>query len=94
MRSPTEDPGIHDADRLTPDPGDPLKGTREAYFKRSGGFTECDVYDRLRLDPGTAFAGPAVVEEPNSTTVVPPGDEVTVDEYGNLHIEVGGEAES
>jgi N-methylhydantoinase A len=32
------------------------------------------------------FSGPAVVEEAGTTTVVFPGQTVTVDEYGNLHI--------
>jgi N-methylhydantoinase A len=86
VRSITNSPELHA--EATAEEDDPYKGTREAYFERADGFVECDVYDRIRLDPGTTFTGPAVVEERNSTTVVPPGDEVTVDEYGNFVISI------
>ena len=36
-----------------------------------------------------AFAGPAIVEEAGGTTVVFPGQKVTVDDFGNLHITIG-----
>ena len=36
-----------------------------------------------------AFAGPAIVEDPGMTTVVHPGNPVSIDNYGNIHIEVG-----
>jgi len=47
----------------------------------------------MGTDHGMAFEGPAVVETKGSTTVVDPGDEVVVDEYGNLVIRVNGSAE-
>ena len=34
------------------------------------------------------FSGPAVVETKGSTTVIHPGNDVTVDAYGNLHIDI------
>jgi N-methylhydantoinase A len=40
------------------------------------------------LDPGSSFEGPAVVQEPSVTLVVMPGQRVTVDDYGNYHVEV------
>jgi len=86
VRSITDSPELHA--EATAEEGDPYKGSREAYFERAGGFVECDVHDRMRLNPGTSFTGPAVVEERNSTTVVPPGDDITVDEYGNLVITI------
>ena len=63
-----------------------LKGSRKAYFAESGGFVEVSVYDRTRLRPGDTVAGPAIMEEPDSTTLCPPGYAVRVDEYLNLHI--------
>ena len=48
------------------------------------------MYDRAKLRHGATFEGPAVVEQWDSTTVVPPGARVTVDEYLNLVIAVGG----
>ena len=63
-----------------------LKGARKAYFAESGGFVEVSVYDRTRLRPGDTVAGPAIMEEPDSTTICPPGYALRVDEYLNLHI--------
>jgi len=42
------------------------------------------VLDRERLVPGTAFDGPAIVEEAGGTTVIPPGWHVTADGGGAL----------
>jgi len=47
------------------------------------------VFARERLTAGTRFEGPAVVEQLDSTTLVPPGVAVEVDEWLNLRIEVG-----
>jgi N-methylhydantoinase A len=42
------------------------------------------VYDRYRLSPETWISGPAIVEERESTTVLPPGVTARVDPYGTL----------
>ncbi len=68
------------------DPSHALKDTRQVYFKESGGFLPTTVYDRLRLLPGDAIAGPAVTEEPDSTIVIPPQYSGTVDPYRNVVI--------
>lgn len=65
------------------------KGTRPAYFPEAGGFTETPVYDRYALMPHAPVAGPAIVEERESTTVIAPGDQLHVDESGNLRIKIG-----
>ena len=41
------------------------------------------------LAAGNRIAGPALIEEHASTTVVHPQDVVTVDAFGNLRIEIG-----
>ncbi|MBO0706379.1 MAG: hydantoinase/oxoprolinase family protein, partial [Candidatus Dormibacteraeota bacterium] len=71
--------------------GGARKGERLAYFPETAGYTACPVWDRYRLAPGAHVLGPAIVEERESTTVVPPGDELRVDGDGNLCITVGGE---
>jgi 5-oxoprolinase (ATP-hydrolysing)/N-methylhydantoinase A len=63
------------------------KGTRPAWF--DGGFVDTPVYDRYALLPGVHIAGPAIVEEREATTVILPGDRLTVDAGGTLAIEVG-----
>ena len=60
------------------------KGMRRAYFPETAGYVECPVYDRYRLAPGTVLTGPGIVEERESTTVLPPGVTATVDEYATL----------
>jgi N-methylhydantoinase A len=62
------------------------KTSRKAYFAESGAFVEVGVYDRARLRPGDVIQGPAILEEPDSTTVCPPRYAVSVDGYFNLHI--------
>ena len=39
-----------------------------------------------------SFEGPAIVETAGSTIVIHPGNEASVDDYGNVIIELGGEA--
>ncbi len=68
------------------------KGARQAWF--GGGFALADVYDRYALRPGDRIEGPAIVEERESTTVVPPGDSVTIDDSLNLQLAIGVAARS
>ncbi|MBI2320758.1 MAG: hydantoinase/oxoprolinase family protein [Chloroflexi bacterium] len=68
-------------------PGRALVGRRRASFKECGAI-DVAVYERTCLAPGEELRGPAVVEEAWSTTVVYPGQVLTVDRYGNLHITV------
>jgi N-methylhydantoinase A len=63
-----------------------LNGTRSVYF--DGCFQETRIYDRERLRPGDTFAGPAIVSEYSSATILPPGDVLRVDALSNLVIEV------
>jgi len=62
----------------------PRKGERPAYFPERGGYVDTPVYDRYALTAGTTITGPAIVEERESTTVLPPGATATVDAYANL----------
>src|SRR5919108_1205361 len=62
------------------------KGERPAYFPETSGYIDCPVYDRYQLAPGTAFHGPAIIEERESTVVVGPGAGVEVDGHRNVVI--------
>jgi N-methylhydantoinase A len=66
------------------DDADPVAHRRRAVF--DGVEQEAVVLHRDRLRPGAAHKGPVVVEEQSSTTVVPPGHTMTIDELGNLLI--------
>ena len=64
------------------------KGTRKVDFDEHG-IHLADIYDMALLEPGMSLSGPAIVEEPVTTLVVTPGRSVTMDEFGNLHINLG-----
>jgi len=55
------------------------KRARNAYFPEAGGYVDTPVYDRYALTPGMAFAGPAIIEERESTTVIGTGARIRVD---------------
>ncbi len=65
-----------------------LAGSRPAYNVAQGQFSPTPVYDRYRLQPGAWLQGPAIVEERESTVIVPEGAVVSVDGHRNLVIEL------
>ena len=65
------------------------KGSRQVYNRGQQGFVEYKVYDRMKLGAGDTLQGPAIIEEPSSTTMVHASDTLTVGEYGELQIQVG-----
>ncbi|HTZ80616.1 MAG TPA: hydantoinase/oxoprolinase family protein [Stellaceae bacterium] len=69
--------------------GAALVETRAAYFEEAGGFVATSVYARARLAAGDRIQGPALIEEAESTAVIGPGAEVTVDPFGNLIMRLG-----
>ncbi|HEY8692722.1 MAG TPA: hydantoinase/oxoprolinase family protein [Chloroflexota bacterium] len=64
------------------------KGRRKAYFPEAGGYVETPIYDREALGHDVVLEGPCIVEERESTTVLPPGTRAVVDEYANLIVEL------
>jgi N-methylhydantoinase A len=73
---------------LSAPPSDAIKGTRRVFFAADKS-TETTIYDRDRLAVGAVFAGPAIVEQFDATTVVPAGWRASVDRYANLILERG-----
>ena len=66
---------------------DAIKGRRQVDYATEG-VHEADVYVGELLEPGMRFEGPAIVESRSSTVVVHVGNELSVDDYGNMTIEV------
>jgi N-methylhydantoinase A len=66
------------------DPARARVKTKPVWF--SGGFHPTPIYEREGLEAGMRIAGPAVVAEYSSTTVVPPDFQCRVDEYLNLNL--------
>jgi N-methylhydantoinase A len=73
--------------KSTPDKA-AFTGRRPVYF--DGKFRSTPTYARAALAVGNRIAGPALIEEHASTTVLNPGDRLEVDAYGNLVIKVAG----
>ncbi|HYB41760.1 MAG TPA: hydantoinase/oxoprolinase family protein [Candidatus Methylomirabilis sp.] len=60
-------------------------GERPAYFAPPG-FVATAIYERARLPVGARVRGPAIIEQADTTTVLPPGYAAVLDESGNLRI--------
>ena len=60
------------------------KGDRQVWFPETGGFVACPVFDRYALGAGDVIQGAAIIEERESTIVLPPGSTTRVDPHGNL----------
>jgi len=61
-------------------------GERKVYFGKQHGVLNCHIYTRDRLEPGHKISGPAVIEQLDTTTVIHPEQQATVDEYRNLMV--------
>jgi len=62
-------------------------GRRQVRF--NGGWYDTAIFDRAALGSGAEIAGPAIVEQPDTTVVIDPGATAVVDGLGNLVISVG-----
>ena len=70
---------------VTPHKPEPT-GQRDVWFK--GQCCATDVYDRAKMQAGAEFSGPAIVEQVDSTVVIPPQATAKVDQYMNILIRV------
>lgn len=61
-----------------------LKEYRQVYFEENAGFIRTPVYQRSKISVNTEIDGPAIVEQLDSTIVIPPGMHAKVDEFGNI----------
>ena len=66
--------------------------TRRAWFPESGGFVDTKVVDRQWLAGAGTITGPAIVEDPDSTAVILPGDTARISPRGHLIIDIAPEA--
>jgi len=68
-------------------PGKPSPiGVRLVYFEGPDTWVETPIYERVDLGAGSAFQGPAIVDQYDSTTVVYPGWRGEVDRFGVLNL--------
>lgn len=66
-----------------------IKGKRPVDYATEG-VHEATIYDGEKLEPGMTFSGPAIIEDPGTTVVVHPGNRVTIDDFGNIQIDIRG----
>lgn len=69
------------------DPAEAVLGSNEVYF--DGVTHETRIYDRAELRPGNELEGPAIVTDDDSTVVIQPDHDASVDRYGNIEINRG-----
>ena len=67
----------------------PPGAEREVYFTGHG-FAPTPIYWREALTREQELIGPAIVEQADSTTVIPPGWQATPDDVGNLRLRLAG----
>jgi len=80
-------PVVRPAARMSGSLADARIGERRAYF---GGYVPTALYERAQLPLGARLAGPAIVEQDDTTTVIPPGVTAQVDDAGNLRLRRDG----
>lgn len=77
IRLPTTGAGVETA----------IKGRRMVDYATEGEY-EAVIYDASKLEPGMAFDGPAIIEDPGTTIVIHPDNAVLIDDFGNTHINI------
>ena len=70
-------------------PAEARRSPRPVMADEADSPVDCAVFDRLRLLAGNVIDGPAVIEEPASSTFLGPGDRATINQYGHLVIDLG-----
>lgn len=100
LDAPVEFVGVHvvavaEVGKLAPAPrpvsgrslDDARKGTRSVDYATEG-VHDADLFVGELLEPGMRFGGPAIIESKGSTIVIHPGNDASIDDYGNVLIEL------
>ena len=84
LATPAAEPGTGSAEAA-------LRYERDAWFRLGGALAQVATrfYERSALRAGDGIEGPAIVNQYDSTTVIPPGVSARVDPFGNLVIATG-----
>ena len=83
--------GVTDsADVVRPAPagGTEARETRPVWFDEAADFVDTPIYDRDALGAGATLEGPAIIEQMDTTVLIPPGARATVDAGLNVVIDV------
>jgi N-methylhydantoinase A len=80
-------------DDIRPLPPAAVKNARAVYWADRKARCETPVFDGDQLDCGNRIAGPALVETADTTVVVPHGQALSVDRFGNFELDLGARRE-
>lgn len=78
-------PNLAELENTLDDPSKAEIGRRVVHFEESGAV-DCPVYDRAKFGRAKRVNGPCIIEQMDSTTVVPPNTWFSIDKFGNLII--------
>ncbi|MBW1713709.1 MAG: hydantoinase/oxoprolinase family protein, partial [Deltaproteobacteria bacterium] len=79
----TDKPGFFEQDYAGPEASAALKGRRPVYLPNEGQYFKTPVFDAFALSFGNQIAGPAILEQVNTTIFVTPEYKVLVDRFGS-----------
>jgi N-methylhydantoinase A len=80
----TDKPEMRDEELSGPDSGHAVKSERDVWIPERGGFSAIPIYDGRLLRGGNRLAGPAVVEQRNTTLFVSAAFDLVVDQVGSF----------
>jgi len=86
LRAPEPEAGSESPDAA-------LRHEGGAWFRVGGSLEQVTTrfYDRTALQPGNVLEGPAIVNQYDSTTVIPPGLSARIDSFGNIVIAISAQ---
>ena len=68
------------------DPSNAAAGTRDVFWPDLGGWVATAIFDGPKLVPGNRIVGPAIIDHPGTTIVIPGGGNARLDRFGNTVI--------
>jgi len=69
-------------------PDQAKKAIRKVYFEEFNEYVDCPTFERSLLKANNVITGPAIVEQMDSTTVIPPRQKGRVDKFGTIIIDI------
>ncbi len=85
---PIEKEDMYEIEEGSEDPGQAMKGIRQVFFEEFDGYGDCKTYDRYSLKANNVIQGPAIVEQMDTTIVIPPRQTARVDRFGNIIMDI------
>jgi N-methylhydantoinase A len=79
---------VFEIEKCNADTGQARKKDRQVYFEENNGYVDCPTFERSLLKANNVITGPAIVEQMDTTVVIPPKQIAKVDKFGNIIIEI------